>query len=153
MAQYIGFSTINSREPKTTNPIGLNTGGADGGPGSITKGIVWGKKFRLTDAQLVLQNFVNSMNIRIGQKVGQPGYGTKLWDFIFEPNTSDIQLRIENEVRRIASLDPRLELNSVKSFPREAGILIELQIAVVPFRNPATLNVFFNRETNVASIA
>jgi len=152
MAQYIGFSTIDARKPKTTNPIGLNTGGADGGPGSISKGIVYGKKFKLTDAQLVIQDFVNAMNIRMGEKVGQPSYGTKLWDFIFEPNTADIQLRIESEVKRIASLDPRLELNSVKSFPRETGILIELQVAVVPFRNPALLNIFFNSETNTASI-
>jgi len=152
MAQYIGFSTINANKPKTTNPIGLNTGGAAGGPGSVTNSIVWGKKFRLTDAQLVIQDFVNAMNIRQGQKVGQPGYGTKLWDFIFDPNTQDVQTKIENEVRRLASLDPRLELNIIKSYPQEEGILVEIQISVVPFNNPATLSVFFNQATNVASL-
>lgn len=152
MAQYIGFSTINARKSKTANRIGINTGGLDGGPGGITRGIVWGKKFRLLDAQLVVQDFVNAMNIKLGQKVGQPGYGTKLWDFIFDPNTPDVQFQLENEIRRIASLDPRIDLNYVKSFPGESGILIEVELAVIPFNNVATLGVFFNRASNVASI-
>ena len=152
MAQYIGFSTINARKPKTSNQVGINTGGLDGGPGGITKGIVWGKKFRLLDAQLVVQDFVNAMNIPIGQKVGQPGYGTKLWNFVFEPNTADVQFQLENEIRRIASLDPRIDLNYIKAFPGENGILVEVEMAVVPFNNVATLSVFFNRANNTASI-
>ncbi len=152
MPQYIGFSTINACKPKTTNPVGLNTGGIDGGPGGINKGIVWGKKFRILDAQLVVQDFVNALNIRMGTKVGQPGYGTRLWDFIFEPNTADVQFQLENEIRRVASADPRIDLNYVKAFPQENGILLEIQLAVVPFNNPATLTIFFNRATTVASL-
>jgi phage baseplate assembly protein W len=152
MAQYIGFSTINACKPKTSNEVGLNTGGIDGGPGGITKGIIWGKKFRILDAQLVVQDFINALNIPIGQKVGQPGYGTKVWNFIFEPNTSDVQFQLENEIRRVASLDPRINLNFVKAFPGENGILVEIQLAVVPFNNPATLSVFFNRANNTATI-
>lgn len=152
MAQYIGFSTINACKPKTSNQVGLNTGGLDGGPGGILKGIIWGKKFRILDAQLVVQDFVNALNIPIGQKVGQPGYGTRVWNFIFEPNTADVQFQLENEIRRIASLDPRIDLNYVKAFPGENGILVEVQLAVVPFNNPASLSIFFNRASNTASI-
>jgi len=99
---------------------------------------------------LVIQDFVNAFNIPQGQKVGQPGYGTTLWNFVFSPNTADIQFAITNEVRRIASLDPRLLLNSVKCFPQENGILIECECAVAPFNQAALISVFLDQGTNTA---
>lgn len=148
MPQYVGFSTINANKPKTTNA----PGGIDGGVGGVVRPIYTGKKFRLVDENLVVQDFVNALNIRQGQKVGQPEYGTTLWSFIFEPNTQDTQSALENEIRRVASLDPRLQLNYVKSYPQDQGILIEVELAVVPFNNAAVLNVFFDSLTNKALI-
>lgn len=140
MPTYIGFSTINANQPKTTN----RPTGNDGGPGGILRPIIYGKKFRMVDEQLILQDFINALNIPQGQKVGQPDYGTTLWSFVFEPNTADVQFQLEQEIRRVASLDPRLQLNYVKAFPQENGILIELQIAVTPFNNPSVIRVFFD---------
>jgi len=169
MPQYIGFSTLHACQPKSTNlqidsastsysligPNGLtpiNGYGVTSGSGSITNPLYSGKKFTTTDAQLVMQDLINAFNIPIGQKVGQPGYGTTIWNYIFEPNTSDVQVLIENEIRSIIASDPRLAVNYVKSFPQENGILIEVQVAVVPFNNPETLNVFFNQQTNSAAL-
>lgn len=148
MPQYIGFSTIGANKPKTTN---AGTGN-DGGVGSIRKGINTGKKFRLVDTNLVLQDFVNALNIQQGQKVGNPAYGTTLWNFVFEPNTPDVQYQLETEVKRVASLDPRLIMNSVKAFPQENGILIELEVAVAPFNQAQLISVFLSSGTNSASL-
>jgi len=148
MAQYIGFSTIGANKPKTTN----NPGGADGGFGSIIQPINTGRKYRLVNEQLVVQDFVNALNIQQGQKVGQPEYGTTLWTFVFEPNTADVQFQLENEIKRVASLDPRLQINYVKAFPQEQGILIEVELAVSPFNNAQLLSVFFDNLTNKAVI-
>ena len=92
------------------------------------------------------------MNIPLGSKVGQPGYGTRLWNFVFEPNTADVQFQLESEIRRVASTDPRINLNYVKAFPQENGILIEVQLAVVPFNQAAVISVFFNRGNNTATL-
>lgn len=148
MPNYIGFSTINSNKPKTTN----QPGGSDLGVGSVVKPIVYGKKFRMLDQQLVIQDLVNALNIKRGQKVGQPEYGTSIWDYVFEPNTEDVQFALENEIRRVISLDPRIILNFVKAYPKENGILIETEIAVNPFNQATFLNVFFNNQTNTATI-
>jgi phage baseplate assembly protein W len=148
MPNYIGFSTINANKPRSTN---LNPG-KSGGTGSMVQPIIYGKKFRLVDEQLVIQDFINALNIQQGQKVGQPGYGTSLWSFVFEPNTTDVRTQLENEVRRVANQDPRMILNSVKTFPQENGILIELEMAVAPFNNAQTLGIFFNNSTNTASV-
>jgi phage baseplate assembly protein W len=111
-----------------------------------------GKKYRLVDAPLVLQDFVNALNIRKGEKVGNPNYGTDLWSYIFEPNNLDTQFQIENEITRVATSDPRLLLNSVKSFVQDNGILIEVEIAVAPFNDASILNIFFNNLTNQATL-
>lgn len=148
MATYLGFSTQNACNPRTTNMLS----GSAGGPGGIRRGISWGNKFSLTDAELVIQNFVNALNIRLGTKVGQPAYGTRLWDFIFEPNTSTTQFEIENEIKRLANQDPRLQLAEIVAYPFENGILIEIQGAVLPFNQPIAAKISLNRATQTAAL-
>jgi phage baseplate assembly protein W len=126
--------------------------GSAGGPGGIRQGISWGNKFSLTDAELVVQNLVNALNIRLGTKVGQPGYGTRLWDFIFEPNSATTQSEIENEIKRLANQDPRLQLAELVAYPFENGILIELQCAVLPFNQPLAAKISLNTATERATL-
>lgn len=148
MPQYIGFSTIGANQPKTTNV----SSGVDGGYGSILKPVFTGKKYKLTDEKLVVQDFINALNIRQGEKVGQPNYGTTLWSYIFEPNTYDNQFGLQNEIKRVAGLDPRMQLNYVKAFPQDNGILIEVEMSVLPFNNALTFNIFFDASTNKAAL-
>lgn len=140
MPTYIGFSTKDVCQPReTTRP------GVAGGIGTITVQPKIGKKFRLTDEKLVLDDFLNSFNIKQGDKVGQPGYGTTLWNFVFEPNTPDVRDQIENEVRRVAGLDPRLSIGTIQVYSQENGVLIELEISVTPFNNVVQFAFFLNR--------
>ena len=148
MPNYIGFSTINANKPQSTN---LNPG-KSGGTGSMVQPVIFGKKYRMVDEKLVIQDFINALNIQQGQKVGNPGYGTSIWSFVFEPNTTDVRFQLEDEIRRVASQDPRMILNTVKTFPQENGILIELEMAVTPFNNAQTLGVFFSNASGTAVI-
>ena len=148
MATYLGFSTQNACNPKTTNMLS----GSAGGPGGIRRGISWGNKYSLTDAELVIQNFINALNIRLGTKVGQPGYGSRIWDFVFEYNAASTQFQIENEISRIANLDPRVSLSEVKAYPYENGILVEIQLAVLPFNQPVAAKISFNPQTSRANL-
>lgn len=148
MPTYIGFSTIGANEPKTTNA----STGIDGGTGGVLQPTIPGKKYRLVDEALVVRDFINALNIQQGQKVGNPGYGSTIWSFVFEPNDAQTQFKIENEIRRIANSDPRLIVNTVKSYTQENGILLEVELAIAPFNNAEILSVFFNNLTNTATI-
>ena len=148
MPTYVGFSTIGANEPKTTNA----STGIDGGVGGVLKPVIPGKKYRIVDEPLVIRDFVNALNIQQGQKVGNPGYGSTIWSYIFEPNDPQTRLKIENEIRRIASTDPRLIINTVKSYEQDNGILLEVELAIAPFNNAEVLNVFFNNLTNTATL-
>lgn len=149
MPQYYGYSSINANKPKTTNA----TSGIDGGPGSVRQPLYWGKKFTLVDEQLVIQDFINAFNIRQGTKVGKPGYGTTIWNYIFAPNTADTITAIKDEVRRVASADPRLEIANISVYPKDNGILIELEMAVVPFNQAQLVSMFLNQQTSSAGLA
>lgn len=148
MPQYIGFSTQNAGKPPTRNA----QYGSGNGVGSLVDPVYTGKKFALVDEQLVITDFINALNIRQGEKVGQPSYGTTLWDFVFEPNTQDIQHALQAEISRVASLDQRISLQFVRAYPKENGILMEVQMAVVPFNQSTLLSVFFNSNTNKAQL-
>jgi hypothetical protein len=63
----------------------------------------------------------------------------------------DTQRQIENEIRRVANLDPRIQLNYVQVYPRDNGILVEVEMAVSPFNEASVLSMFFNQDTSVVS--
>ena len=158
MVQYIGFSTKEACKTRSTNQqlnnsMNPNQNGIPTGYGAMGQPIIWGKKFTLVDAQLVIQDFINALNIPIGSKVGQPGYGTTLWNFIFEPNTPELQAQLENELRRVASTDPRIDLNTVKSYSQEHGILVEIEMSILPFNDPLTTSLYFDQQATRASLS
>ena len=103
MATYKGFSTLQS-----------------------------GKKFNLSGIPLIQQDILNAFNIREGSVPGRPEYGTKLWAYVFDPNTPETQAKIEREVRRVLALDPRLIIDTVGIFAQGADIIINIKIRVLP---------------------
>jgi len=109
------------------------------------------KKFTLTDFELIKRDLLNAFNIRQGQLPGRPGYGTVLWDYVFEPQTTQTQNAINNEVQRVAGGDPRIFISDVQSYPQENGILIEIQLTVVPTQNAEILSIFFDQQQRKAT--
>ena len=109
------------------------------------------KKFTLTDFELIKRDLLNAFNIRQGQLPGRPAYGTTLWDFLFEAQLEDLQTNIVTEVQRVAGGDPRIFISDTQVYPQENGILIELQLAVVPSTNAERLSIFFDLQQRSAS--
>ena len=122
MANFIGFSTI-----------GRN------------------KSFTLVDYELIKQDLLNAFNIRQGELVGRPNYGTIIWDFMFENQLPTTESGIYNEIQRVVGADPRLYLNNVYMFPQENGMLVQLELQVVHTTEAQFLSVFFNQTQRSAS--
>lgn len=142
MPTYIGFSTSAVNQPQYQTGFGNSLGIQTNNQANRI-----GKKFRLNDEQLIVQDFINTMNIKQGDKVGQPGYGTNLHNFLFDPNVIDVVTAISDEVRRLASLDPRLILNSLTPYTKDNGILIEMTLYVQPFDKPINLALYIDSST------
>ena len=109
------------------------------------------KKFTLLDFPLIKRDLLNAFNIRQGQLPGRPGYGTILWDYLFENQIEAVQEGIVNEVQRVAGGDPRIYISQVNVYPQLNGMLIELQLQVVGTSNAEILSIFFDQEQRRAS--
>jgi phage baseplate assembly protein W len=109
------------------------------------------KKFTLTDFALVKRDLLNALNIRQGQLPGRPSYGTALWDNLFENQTTETERAITNEIQRVAGGDPRLQLGNVEIFQQENGMLIQLELVIVPSTDVERLSIFFDQQNRRAS--
>jgi phage baseplate assembly protein W len=109
------------------------------------------KKFTLVDDALIKRDLLNALNIRQGQLVGRPSYGTALWDNLFENQTNETEAAITREIQRVAGGDPRLQISEVAIFPQENGILIQILLTIVPSTDAERLSIFFDQQTRRAS--
>ena len=109
------------------------------------------KKFTLVDRELVKRDLLNAFNIRQGQLPGRPQYGTALWDNLFENQTQETIKSITQEIQRVAGGDPRIIVSNVEIFPQENGILIQLELAIIPSTDAERLSIFFDQQQRRAS--
>lgn len=109
------------------------------------------KKFTLTDFDLIQRDLLNAFNIRQGELPGRPNYGTVIWDFLFENQIEELANNIQREVQRVAANDPRIAVTNVQIYPQQNGILIQLQIEVVPSTNAEILSIFFDLQQRSAA--
>lgn len=121
MATFIGFNTINQN-----------------------------KKFTLTDSELVKRDLLNSLNIQQGSLPGRPGFGTTIWSYLFENQTVDLVAAMTREMERLISYDPRVALQGLNVFPQDNGILLQVQVVIVPNVSVQTLNILFDQNSRQA---
>jgi hypothetical protein len=82
---------------------------------------------------------------------GRPAYGTVLWDFLFENQLEELQTGIVNEIQRVAGGDPRIYISDTQVYPQDNGILIEIQLQVIPSSDAQRLSIFFDLQQRSAS--
>jgi hypothetical protein len=109
------------------------------------------KKFTLTGFELIKRDLLNAFNIRQGQLPGRPAYGTVLWDFLFENQLEELQTGIVNEIQRVAGGDPRIYISDTQVYPQDNGILIEIELQVIPSSDAQRLSIFFDLQQRSAS--
>jgi phage baseplate assembly protein W len=117
MAQYKGFSTYNRP-----------------------------KHFRITDFELVKQDLINHFNIRKGEKLMNPNYGTIIWDSIFEPLDENLKNLIVQDVKRVISSDPRVSAQNVIVTQFDRGVQIEIDLIYIPSGSVSSLTVQFDQQ-------
>ena len=109
------------------------------------------KKFTAVDFELIKIDLLNAFNIRQGELVGRPGYGTLIWNYLFENQIQETQQVIYNEIQRVCAGDPRIYISGIQMFPQQNGILVQVGIAVVPSTNAELLSIFFDLQQRSAT--
>ncbi|CAB4128994.1 baseplate wedge subunit [uncultured Caudovirales phage] len=110
------------------------------------------KKFSLADYELARQDLLNHFNIRKGQKLMQPNFGTIIWDLLFEPLDEHTQQVITDDVTKIINYDPRLRTSRVSITQQEHGFMIELTLTYIPTDQTETIALNFDRATSKLTV-
>jgi len=109
--------------------------------------LVNAKKYSLTDYELARQDLINYFNIRKGEKLMQPSFGTIIWDMLFEPLTEDSQQLITSDINKIISYDPRFSVGQVAITEQDQGFMIEITLTYVPTDQTSTIALNFDRNS------
>lgn len=87
--------------------------------------------FRLVDFELAKQDLLNHFNIRKGETLMNPNFGTIIWNVIHDPLTEELKGVIMDDVKTIINSDPRIAVDSVVMTEFISGIRIDLDLRYV----------------------
>jgi phage baseplate assembly protein W len=108
-------------------------------------------KVRIEDSELIKRDLLNHFNIRKGEKLMRPDFGSIIWDALFEPMTEDLRDAIVEDVVDIVNYDPRIVADKVLVDEYQNGILIELQIRYSNLNQTENLKLLFDQNVNSVS--
>jgi len=109
------------------------------------------RKFKVTDFELVQQDIFNHFNIRKGEKLMNPDFGTIIWGMLFEPFTDSVRKAITNDIKRIVTYDPRVAVDTIQIDEFNAGIQITITLTYLVENKTATLSFNFDRDSRTVS--
>lgn len=110
------------------------------------------KKFRLTDFDLVKRDIINHFNIRKGEKLMNPNFGTIIWNVIHEPFTEDLKSLITADIKAIANYDPRVSFDNIVVTEYEQGIQILLELRYLPSNQLSQMNLQFDSGSKTLAV-
>ena len=108
--------------------------------------------YTLSGFELAKQDLVNHFNIRRGEKLMNPEFGSIVWDALYEPLTDEIVSEIEEDIKSIIGYDPRLEAESILLEQYEHGLLLEVQVKYIPDQILGSLLFDFNSTSSQVTV-
>ena len=101
--------------------------------------------FKLYDVDLVKQDILNHFNIKKGQKLENPSFGTIIWDMLYEPMNEVNKKAINEDVTRIVNADPRVSVTRVQVDATDQGIRIEVELAYLNTNVSEKMSINFDK--------
>lgn len=102
-------------------------------------------KFKLYDIDLIKQDLLNHFNIKRGEKLENPEFGTIIWSMLFEPMTTENIKIISNDVEEIINRDPRTQASNLTVDSTEYGVRIEVDLTYIPLDYTERMAIDFDK--------
>lgn len=102
----------------------------------------------LQDIELVKQDLLNHFYTRKGERPMDQDYGFIGWDLIFELQRTSTRTVIENDVRRIIQLEPRVKEISINVEPVQYGFHVTVNLFFVVLETTDVLYMEFDSRSN-----
>jgi phage baseplate assembly protein W len=101
----------------------------------------------VSDYDLVRQDLFNHFNIRKGEKLMNPNFGTIIWNMLFDPLTTETKKIMIDDVRRIVNYDPRIAVQNVILNEFDRGLQIEIELTYLTTNQTDRLSMNFDRDS------
>lgn len=111
------------------------------------------KKFRLSDIDLVKRDLLNHFQIRKGEKLMNPNFGSIIWNMLFEPLTEETKKVILSDVTEIVGYDPRLSVDEVIIQQLDYGLQLQIALTYKPDAQTTKMTLSFDKESNQVSMS
>jgi phage baseplate assembly protein W len=111
------------------------------------------KKFRAVDFDLIKQDLINHFNIRKGEKLMNPDFGTIIWSLLFEPMTGTVRDQIISDVKTIVNYDPRIGVQTIDIAELDHGIQISIGLIYLQTNETSALAVKFDQNSKTVAFA
>ena len=100
----------------------------------------------LQDKDLVIEDLMNHIMTRRGERVMLPTYGSIIHEMIFEPLTEETTELIEEDLTDIVNDDPRCSFVSVDITESDHTVNAMLRLEILPSGEPVELSIDLARE-------
>lgn len=88
--------------------------------------------YSLTNIDLIKRDINNQFATPMGSRVMLPGFGTKIYDYLFDPFDEYTKSAIVADATRIIYDDPRVELVSVDVFQENQALTVAMVLLFKP---------------------
>lgn len=100
----------------------------------------------LTGKEVVIEDLMNHIMTRKGERVMMPEFGSIIHEMKFEPLDTETKIVIEEDLTDIVNQEPRADLLSVVVTDDEHSITANITINVLPANEVAELTINLERE-------
>lgn len=107
------------------------------------------RNYNLYDANLIKQDLINHFQIRKGEKIYNPEFGSIIWNLLFEPLTQEAKDAITKDVATIVNADPRIDVVALSIVEKDYGIQIAMTLNYNKYNISETLRFNFDRENGL----
>ena len=104
---------------------------------------------KLYDNALIKQDIFNQFQVRKGERVMMPNFGTIIWDLLYEPLTDTVKSQIQKDITRICTSDPRVTCSQIDIVQSDYGFLLEVTLTYINSNQSETIKFNFDKEVGL----
>ena len=103
---------------------------------------------KLHDIELAKQDLINHFHTKKGERVMSPGFGSMIWQLMFEPWNDTTEEAVKEDCINIVANDPRWRLEGVNTYSSDNALSVQLRLFYQPTDQLEVMALEFDREIN-----
>lgn len=88
--------------------------------------------YSLTNIDLVKRDLYNHFGTSLGSRVMLPGFGTKIYEYLFDPFDELTKNKIIEDAVRVVQSEPRVQLVSIDVYQQDQALTVAMVLLFQP---------------------